>query len=99
MSHFSLLYIITLVYRYNFKFSFFFKILFIHERDTQRQRHKQREKKAPCGGTNVGLDPRTPGSRPEPKTDAQPLSHPGVPNEFLSLVVNALMSRDMGVKQ
>ena len=27
---------------------------------------------------DVGLDPRTPGSRPEPKADAQPLSHPGV---------------------
>ena len=28
---------------------------------------------------NVGLDPRTPGSHPEPKADAQPLSHPGIP--------------------
>ena len=27
----------------------------------------------------MGLDPRTPGSRPEPKADAPPLSHPGVP--------------------
>ena len=25
----------------------------------------------------MGLDPRTPGSRPEMKADAQPLSHPG----------------------
>ena len=29
----------------------------------------------------MGLDPRTPGSRPEPKADAQP-SHPGVPHFF-----------------
>ena len=28
---------------------------------------------------NVGFDPGTPGSRPEPKADAQPLSHPGIP--------------------
>ena len=28
---------------------------------------------------DVGLDPRTPGSHPEPKADAQPQSHPGVP--------------------
>ena len=28
---------------------------------------------------DVGLDPRTLGSRPEPKADAQPLSHPGAP--------------------
>ena len=26
----------------------------------------------------MGLDPRSPGSWPEPKADAQPLSHPGV---------------------
>ena len=28
----------------------------------------------------MGLDPRTPGSCPEPKADAQPLSHPGAPH-------------------
>ena len=28
---------------------------------------------------DVGLDPRTPGSHPEPKADAQPLSYPGIP--------------------
>ena len=37
------------------------------------------EKQAPCRKPDVGLDPGTPGSRPEPKGDAQPLSHPGVP--------------------
>ena len=32
----------------------------------------------------MGLDPRTPGSGPEPKADTQPLSHPGSPKwEFL----------------
>ena len=45
----------------------------------ERQRHGQREKQAPCGEPHVGLDPRTPGSGPEPKADAQPLSHPGAP--------------------
>ena len=55
----------------------FFKrsYLFIHE----RQRHRQREKQAPHGEPNVELEPRTPGSRSEPKADAQPLSHPGAP--------------------
>ena len=48
-------------------------------RDRERQRHRKREEKqAPCREPDVGLDPRTLGSRPEPKTDAQPLSHPGV---------------------
>ena len=50
-------------------------------RDTERKRgrDRQREKQAPCREPDVGLDPRTPGSRPELKADAQPLSHPGLP--------------------
>ena len=28
---------------------------------------------------DVGLDPETPGSCPEPNADTQPLSHPGIP--------------------
>ena len=58
-------------------------------RDTQaeRQRHGQREKQAPCKEPDVGLDPGSPGSRPEPKTGAQPLSHPGIPTfKFLNLI-------------
>ena len=43
-------------------------------RDTGRGRSKQ----APHRDPDVGLDPGTPGSRPEPKADAQPLSHPGI---------------------
>ena len=49
------------------------------------QRHRQREKQASCGEPDVGLDPGTQGSFPEPKADAQPLSHPGIPNpDFLN---------------
>ena len=33
-------------------------------RDRERQRHRQREKEAPCRKPNVGLNLRTPGSRP-----------------------------------
>ena len=39
------------------------------ERERERQRHRQREKQAPCREPDVGLDPVTPGSRPEPKAD------------------------------
>ena len=39
------------------------------ERERERQRHRQREKKAPCREPDVGLDPETPGSLPEPKAD------------------------------
>ena len=65
--------------------TFLKKILFIHswETERQRQRHRQREKQAPCREPDVGLDPGTLGSRSELKADAQPLSHPGVPKNFI----------------
>ena len=47
---------------------------------TERQRHREREKQAPQREPDVGLDPWTQGSRPEPKAVAQPLSHPGIPS-------------------
>ena len=64
----------------HFLILYFFKRFywFIHARHTQRER--QREKQTPCREPDVGLDPRTPGSRPELKADAQLLSHPGVPS-------------------
>ena len=50
-------------------------------RDTERKAETwQREKQAPSGEPDVRLDLRTPGSRPEPKADAQPLSHLGAPH-------------------
>ena len=51
----------------------------MRERERERQRHRQREKQAPFGDPDLGLHPRTPRSQPEPKADAQPLSHSGVP--------------------
>ena len=48
-------------------------------RDRERQRQRQREKQAPHKETNVGLDSWIPGSPPEPKADAQLLSHSGIP--------------------
>ena len=47
--------------------------------ERERQRCRQREKQAPYWEPIVGLDPWTLGSQPESKTDAQPLSHPGIP--------------------
>ena len=36
-------------------------------REGKRQRHREREKQALCREPDVGLDPHTPGSRPELK--------------------------------
>ena len=41
----------------------------MRDAERERQRHRQREKQAPCKEANVGLDPRTPRSRLEPKAD------------------------------
>ena len=43
----------------------------------------------------MGFDPRTPGSCPEPKADAQPLRHPGVP-AYVNLNERALLSVLLG---
>ena len=72
---------------------FFFKLLFrlfIHERPRERQRHRQREKQTPCRELDVGLDPRTQGSCPESKAEAQPLSHSGAPTTANSLIKNEI---------
>ena len=55
--------------------------LFINERHThtEGQRHRQREKQAPCREPDEGLDPVTQDHALGPKSDAQPLSHPGIP--------------------
>ena len=45
----------------------------------EKQRHRQRENQAPCTEPDVGLNPRTPESEPEPKADAQPLEPPRHP--------------------
>ena len=60
---------------------FFKDFIYSFMRDTERkQRQRQREEKqAPHREPDAGLDPRTPGSCPGPKADAQLLSHPGVP--------------------
>ena len=54
------------------------------ERERERERHRQREKQAPCGDPDAGLHPWTVPSRPQPKADAQPLSHPVVPNRVFT---------------
>ena len=65
-------------------FLFFLRFyLFIHERE---RREAETHAEAEAGSTqraDVGLDPEALGSRPEPKADAQPLSHPGIPEVWV----------------
>ena len=50
------------------------------ERQTDREAETQAEGEAgSMQEPDVGLDPITLGSHPEPKADSQPLSHPGIP--------------------
>ena len=57
-------------------------------KDTQREAEIEAEgEAAPCGEPHAELDPRIPGSRPEPKADAQPRSHPGASRVCISIVV------------
>ena len=67
------------------------------ERERERQRHWQREKQAPCGEPNVGLNPRTRGPQPEPKADAQVWSHLGATGSLSAMVkVWAIVMGEMG---
>ena len=52
-------------------------------RDTER-RQRQRAKQASHREPDVGLDPRTLGSHPELKADAQPLNHSGIPVKIVT---------------
>ena len=56
-----------------------FIYLFTRYTGKERQGHRQRKKQAPGREPDAGLDPRTPGTCPEPKADTQPLRHPGAP--------------------
>lgn len=56
-------------------------------RDIERKAETQtEEKQAPYREPDAELDPRTPGSRPEPKADAQSLSHPGIPRDYFLII-------------
>ena len=61
--------------------------LFIHKRHTHTHTHTQRGRdigRERSREPNVELDPRTMGSLPGPKADAQLLSHPGIPSQNFS---------------
>ena len=67
----------------------FFKILFIYSRETYRERGRDIGR-GRSREPNVGLNPGTPGSHPEPKAGTQPLSHSGVPSSAIdNAAVNA----------
>ena len=50
---------------------------------TQRERDAETQAEGEAGSMHqepdVGIDPRSPGSRPGPKAGAKPLRHPGIP--------------------
>ena len=56
--------------------------LFIHERHKREAETQAEGEAGSLCEPNMGLDPRTLGSCPELKADAQPLSPPGAPYYF-----------------
>ena len=69
---------------------FFKDFIYLFMRVTKREkgRDRQKEKQAPCREPNVGLDPGTSGSRPEPKAGTKLLSHPGIPLVKISNLIH-----------
>ena len=56
--------------------------IYVFIRNAEREAgHRQREKQRPSREPGVRLGPRTQWSCPEPKADAQLLSHPGIPTK------------------
>ena len=76
---------VALVFWFQTEAHFWKRFYLLFMRDTQRERgrHRQREKQAPCREPDVGLEPGTPGSHPEPKAATKPLSHPGIPQKHI----------------
>ena len=71
----------TLVSCHVTKYAFFFKD-FIYSFMREREREAETQAKGEAGsmkGARCGTRSWIPGSHPETKADAQPLSHPGVP--------------------
>ena len=62
---------------------FLITILFMRERERDREReagnYAERGAVSPPGA-QYGTRSQTPGSHPESKAEAQPLSHPGIPD-------------------
>ena len=61
-----------------------FIYLFMRDTERAKQRYRQREKQAPLREPDVGLDPWTPGSGPEPKAE---LNHWAIQASLLSLQI------------
>ena len=59
----------------------FFNNNFIYQRDREREAGNYAERGAvSLPGAQYGTRSQTPGSHPELKAEAQPLSHPGIPD-------------------
>ena len=70
-----------------------FIYLFMRDTHRERQRHRQREKQAPHRVPYVGLDPRTPGSRPGLKAGAKTSEPPRSPSSMTIYICIILFFR------
>ena len=67
---------------------------------TEREREEETQAEGEAGSMHqepdVGFDPGSPGSRPEPKAGAKPLRHPGIP-QVIFRVTCSMCSCCLGV--
>ena len=67
--------------------TFFKDFMYLFMRNRERKREAETQAEGEAGSMqepDVGLDPEFTGSPPQPKADAQPLGHQGIPeNTFL----------------
>ena len=62
------------------------------EEGRQREREKQADFQL-IREPEVGLDPKTSGSRPGPKEGAKPLSHPGIPLFHVKFMLPLILAK------
>ena len=69
--------------RVDMQYFFFFFLIFIYDSHREREREAETQAEGEAGSMNrkpdVGFDPGSPGSRPQPKAGTKPLRHPGIP--------------------
>ena len=72
--------------------------IYLFMRDTTERQTQAEGEAGSLRDPNEVLDPETLGSHPEPKADAQLLSHPGIPNTVISIISCEIITQTLILK-